>query len=68
MSFYDIEGNVSTFMTKAGYRNHDQCKTDIVNALRHYRGLTPKLDKFIFNDGNQKELIVLAGTVPVPYK
>ena len=68
MSYYELETSVSGFLSRASYRNHDMCKRDIVNALTHYKGLHPKIDKFMFNDGNQKELVVLSGTIPVPYK
>ena len=30
--------------------------------------MTPKADKFIFNDGRERELLHLVGTIPVPYK
>ena len=43
-------------------------KSDILNAVRHHRGLHAKFDKFCFNDGAQKDLLFLSGTIPVPYK
>lgn len=36
--------------------------------MTHYRGLTPKLENFTFNDGIQKRLVCLSGTIPVPYR
>lgn len=67
-SYYNEESNVTTLLTRGGYRNSEKSKSDIMNAVRHYRGLHPKFDKFCFNDGAQKDLIFLSGTIPVPYK
>jgi len=50
------------------YRHPDLTKRDVMGLLHHYKGLTPKAEKFIFNDGRERELLHLVGTVPVPYK
>ncbi|KAK3865025.1 hypothetical protein Pcinc_029334 [Petrolisthes cinctipes] len=50
------------------YQNADKTKTDVMTALLNYRGLAPKLDKFVFNDGIDRELLNLDGTIPVHYK
>jgi len=50
------------------YRHPDLTKRDVLALLHHYKGLTPKLDKFMFNDGRERELLHLVGTIPVPYK
>ena len=50
------------------YRHPDLTKRDVMGLLHHYKGLTPKSDKFIFNDGRERELLHLVGTIPVPYK
>lgn len=62
------DGAISGQLSKANYRHRDLTKRDMMTALQHYRGLQPKQEKFIFNDGNQRELVNLEGTVPVPYK
>lgn len=62
------ETTVSTFLSRCRYNNVPKCKSDILGALHHYNGLKPKLDKFTFNDGRARDLIVLEGTVPVPYR
>ena len=62
------ETTVSTFLSRCRYNNVPKCKSDILGALHHYNGLKPKLDKFTFNDGRTRDLIVLEGTVPVPYR
>jgi len=59
---------LSSALSKVKYRHPDQTKRDVLSALHHYRGLIPKQDKFIFNDGVQRDLINIYGTIPVPYK
>jgi len=46
----------------------EACKRDILAALHHYRGLQPKQEKYVFNDGRSRDLICLQGTIPVPYR
>jgi len=59
---------LSQQLAKTKYRHPDLTKRDVLAALQHYRGLQPKQERFIFNDGNQRELVNLDGTIPVPYK
>lgn len=51
-----------------GYRHPDLTKKDVQTLIHHYKGLAPKGEKFIFNDGRERELLHLVGTIPVPYK
>jgi ESCRT-I complex subunit TSG101 len=62
------ESIVASYLSRAGYRNSDRCKPDILGALHHYPGLKPKIDKFSFNDGRTRDLLCLFGTIPVPYR
>ena len=62
------ESTVQNFLARGGYRNAGQAKRDIMSALNNYRGLTPKLEKFTFNDGRARDLICLRGTIPVTYR
>jgi len=64
----NTESLLSAALSKVKYRHPDLTKRDVMSALHHYRGLIPKQDKFIFNDGVQRDLINIYGTVPVPYK
>ena len=64
----DVDRQVNTMLTSGGYKNIHSSSKDILNALKHYRGLQPRLDKFIFNNGAQKDLVCLGGTIPVPYR
>ena len=41
-------------------------KADVLAVLHHYKGLSPKLDEFMF--GRKRKLLHLVGTIPVPYK
>jgi len=62
------EDQLNQALAKVNYRNSDLTKRDIKAALQHYKGLVPKSDTFIFNDGSQRLLLNLAGTIPVPYR
>jgi len=64
----NTEGLLNTAMSKIKYRNPEMTKRDVLTVLHHYRGLIPKQDKFIFNDGIQRDLLNIYGTIPVPYK
>jgi len=64
----NIESLLSSALQKVKYRHPELTKRDVLSALHHYRGLIPKQDKFIFNDGVQRDLINIYGTIPVPYK
>lgn len=62
------ESVVKSILDRSSYRNAEACKRDILAALHHYRGLQPKQQKYVFNDGRSRDLLVLEGTIPVPYK
>jgi len=64
----NTENLLTSALSKVKYRHPEQAKRDVLTALHHYRGLIPKHDKFIFNDGVQRDLINIYGTIPVPYK
>ena len=64
------ESKLSSFLSSVqpSYRHPDTTKRDVMALLHHYKGLTPKGEKFIFNDGIGRDLLHLIGTIPVPYK
>jgi len=64
----NTENLLTSALSKVKYRHPEQTKRDVLSSLHHYRGLIPKQDKFIFNDGVQRDLINIYGTIPVPYK
>jgi len=59
---------LSSALTKVKHRNPELVKRDVLTTLHHYRGLIPKADKFMFNDGAHRDMINIYGTIPVPYK
>ena len=62
------ESVVKSILERSSYRNVESCKRDILAALHHYRGLQPRQEKYVFNDGRSRDLICLQGTIPVPYR
>ncbi|ESO93311.1 hypothetical protein LOTGIDRAFT_119455, partial [Lottia gigantea] len=50
------------------YKNPDVTKREITNVLNQYRDLRPKLEPFVFNNGEQRDLLNLEGTIPVTYR
>eukprot|EP00095_Tigriopus_kingsejongensis_P006679 snap_masked-scaffold25_size650667-processed-gene-0.0 protein:Tk06679 transcript:snap_masked-scaffold25_size650667-processed-gene-0.0-mRNA-1 annotation:"serine threonine-protein kinase rio3" len=61
-------GDVRSMLDGLGYRNKERTHQDIVTTVTHYRGLIPRVEKFMFNDGIEKSLICLKGTIPVTYR
>lgn len=50
------------------YKYADIAKRDIMGVFSQYKDLRPTTEPFIFNDGSQKQLVNLDGTIPVNYK
>lgn len=50
------------------YKDANKTKKDILEAIRMYKGLKPVSDRFVFNNGTQKTLLSLTGTIPIRYK
>lgn len=59
---------LASALTKVKHRNSEMVKRDVLTTLHHYRGLIPKADKFMFNDGAHRDMVNIYGTIPVPYK
>lgn len=64
----NTEAQLNAALSKVKQKHPDLTRRDVQSVLHHYRGLIPKPDKFTFNDGVQRDLITLNGTIPVPYK
>ncbi|KAJ9580894.1 hypothetical protein L9F63_023926 [Diploptera punctata] len=60
------EAKIKQYLSK--YQNPEITRQDVLNALNHYRGLSSKLDTFVFNNGSKMDLFTLEGTIPVSYK
>ncbi|XP_022663288.1 tumor susceptibility gene 101 protein-like isoform X1 [Varroa jacobsoni] len=52
----------------SSYQYMQKARADIKRVTQQYRGLIPKAETFIFNNGSSKELVCLDGTIPVRYK
>ena len=55
-------------LSKLKYRFSDTCKRDLVSVLASYRGLAPQHDTFVFDDGEEKPLLNVNGTIPIVYR
>lgn len=54
------------FLSK--YKHPNEARLEIIKTINQYRDLRPTFDPFVFNDGTQRELVQLEGTIPVTYK
>ncbi|XP_026282501.1 tumor susceptibility gene 101 protein isoform X2 [Frankliniella occidentalis] len=55
-------------LSKYSYQNADVTSRDVLNTVTQFRGLSHQIEPFVFNDGKEKQLCKLHGTIPVPYK
>ncbi|XP_051004529.1 tumor susceptibility gene 101 protein isoform X2 [Acomys russatus] len=60
------ESQLKKMMSKYKYR--DLTVRQTVNVIAMYKDLKPVLDSYVFNDGSSRELVNLAGTIPVRYR
>jgi len=60
--------DISSVLSQVNYRHPDLTKRQVATLLHHYKGLSPKKDRFTFNDGQDRELVNIQGTIPVPYR
>ncbi|KAL5011153.1 hypothetical protein ScPMuIL_013458 [Solemya velum] len=66
LNMANYEAYLKTSLVK--YKYADIARRDILNVFQQFQDLRPKLDPYIFNDGNRKDLLSLDGTIPVNYK
>ncbi len=59
---------VSKGLAKGKYRFVEAAKQELLDAVRVYRGLSPQVEKFVFDNGDEKQLVNVNGTIPVEYK
>jgi len=45
---------VSKILSKIKAKHYDAAKNDVLNVLRISRGLTPNLDSFVFDNGDER--------------
>lgn len=63
-----FEKLISKGLSKAKYRHLEACKRDLFEALHAFKGLAPDYDTFVFDDGEEKTLVNVNGTIPINYK
>ncbi|XP_036391180.1 tumor susceptibility gene 101 protein-like isoform X1 [Megalops cyprinoides] len=61
------EGALKKMLSKQ-YKYRDLTVREIINVICHYKDLKPVMDAYVFNDGSSRDLMSLAGTVPVSYR
>lgn len=59
---------IATTLQNNQYKEIAKTKKDVAEALRNWKGLQPVADRFVFNNGTQKTLLSLTGTIPIRYK
>ena len=59
---------VSELLTRCQYKYRDLAKRDILSTLSYFKELNLILDKYIYPNGQAKDLVTLNGTIPVSYK
>jgi ESCRT-I complex subunit TSG101 len=59
---------VNDILNACQYKYKDLSKRDISSALGFFKELGPKQEKYVYPNGQVKDLLTLAGTVPVNFK
>ena len=52
------EKSVSKILGKTKAKYYDAARNDVINLLRMYRGLSPNLDTFVFDNGDERYVIL----------
>ncbi|XP_075160459.1 tumor susceptibility gene 101 [Haematobia irritans] len=60
------EAQIAKYLSK--YKHANATKKEVMDVVTNYRSLTYNLQRFVFNDGNARDLFNLQGTIPVVYK
>jgi len=59
---------VSKCLNKVHARHVEAAKADVLRALRLYVGLVPDIQTFVYDNGDERRLMTLSGTIPVEYQ
>ena len=51
------EKSVSKILGKTKAKYYDAARNDVINLLRTYRGLSPNLDTFVYDNGDERLVI-----------
>ncbi|KAL9953028.1 hypothetical protein ACROYT_G040377 [Oculina patagonica] len=57
-----------TALIKKTKKKANSCVQEVDQVLKYFPGLRPELQKFTYNNGIQKELFTLEGTIPVNFR
>lgn len=60
------EAVLKVYLSK--YKHREITSREVINLIQVYRSLTYRVEAFVFNNGVQKDLLNLEGTIPVNYK
>ena len=63
-----IDKVVTDLISQLQYKYKDISKRDITAALSYFKELSPKPERYVYPNGQVKELITLTGTIPVSFK
>jgi ESCRT-I complex subunit TSG101 len=59
---------ITKAVAKGKYKNPDKARADTLSVVKCYIGLTPKYEQFVFDNGDEVNLLNVNGTIPVEYK
>lgn len=59
---------ITDLLVRCNYKYKDQTKRDIQSTLSYFKELNLIVDKYIYPNGQAKDLVTLNGTIPVTYK
>ena len=51
------EKSVSKILGKTKAKYYDAARNDVINLLRTYRGLSPNLDTFVYDNGDERLVV-----------
>jgi len=64
----EYDSVIRTHLQTDKYRDIERTKRDALEVLGFYRGLKPTNEQFVFNNGVNKTMLALKGTIPIRYK
>ena len=53
------EKSVSKILGKTKAKYYDAARNDVINLLRTYRGLSPNLDTFVYDNGDERLVVYI---------
>jgi ESCRT-I complex subunit TSG101 len=62
------EKAVNEIVSRTQYKYKDLTKRDVAGALGFFKELNPSIEKYVYPDGQYKDLVSLSGTIPVNFK